>query len=101
MISHWKWHFREQGDEAFPGTGHLPASEPQVRDLQRENGAASVRARYIEKSAGHLLGGTVVARYRFIDEHRTQWSVEEMCRVLEVSRGGFHAWKNDPTVAAR
>ena len=38
MISHWKRHFREQGDEAFPGTGHLPASEPQVRDLQRENG---------------------------------------------------------------
>ena len=38
MISHWKRHFREQGDEAFPGTGHLPANEPQVRDLQRENG---------------------------------------------------------------
>jgi len=37
-----------------------------------------------------------VARYRFIDEHRTQWSVEEMCRVLEVSRGGFHAWKKRP-----
>ena len=37
-----------------------------------------------------------MARYRFIDEHRTQWSVEEMCRVLEVSRGGFHAWKKRP-----
>ena len=37
MISRWKRQFREQGDEAFPGTGHLPASEAQVRDLQREN----------------------------------------------------------------
>ena len=37
MISRWKRQFREQGDEAFPGTGHLPASEAQMRDLQREN----------------------------------------------------------------
>ena len=32
-------------------------------------------------------------RYRFIFEHRTLWRVEEMCRVLEVSRSGFYAWK--------
>ena len=37
MISRWKHQFREQGDEAFPGTGHLMPSEAQVRDLQREN----------------------------------------------------------------
>ena len=35
-----------------------------------------------------------MARYRFIDEHRTPWSVKEMCRVLEGSRSGFYAWKN-------
>lgn len=34
-----------------------------------------------------------MARYRFIKEHRTRWSVEEMCRVLEVSPSGYHAWK--------
>ena len=33
-------------------------------------------------------------RYRFIFEHRTLWRVEEMCRVLEVSRSGFYAWQN-------
>jgi putative transposase len=37
-----------------------------------------------------------VARYRFVDEHRTQWSVGEMYRVLEVSRSGFYAWKKRP-----
>ena len=33
-------------------------------------------------------------RYRFIFEHRTLWRVEEMCRVLEVSRSGCYAWQN-------
>ena len=31
-------------------------------------------------------------RCRFIAEHRTRWSVEEMCRLLEVSRSGFYGW---------
>ena len=37
MISRWKRQLREQGEEAFPGTGHLTATEAQLRDLQREN----------------------------------------------------------------
>jgi len=37
MISRWKRQLRQQGEEAFPGTGHLTAREAQVRDLQREN----------------------------------------------------------------
>ena len=37
-----------------------------------------------------------MARYRLIAEHRAQWGVEEMCRVLKVSRGGFYDWQRRP-----
>jgi transposase len=37
MISRWKRQLRTNGEEAFPGTGHLSIHDTQLRDLQREN----------------------------------------------------------------
>lgn len=31
-------------------------------------------------------------RYTFIARHRSIWSISRMCRLLEVSRSGFHEW---------
>ena len=36
IISRWKKQLKDNGDEAFPGTGHLSARDDEVRRLQRE-----------------------------------------------------------------
>jgi putative transposase len=33
-------------------------------------------------------------RFAFIAKHRTIWPVEWLCKALDVSRSGFHAWLN-------
>jgi transposase InsO family protein len=32
-------------------------------------------------------------RFAFIEEHERQWALSDLCRVLSVSRSGFHAWR--------
>jgi transposase len=36
-LFHWRSEFNEQPTEAFPGRGHLPATEERLRQLEREN----------------------------------------------------------------
>ncbi len=32
--------------------------------------------------------------FAWIEERKTEWPVAQMCRVLEVSRSGFYAWRS-------
>lgn len=38
-------------------------------------------------------------RFKFIRDHRTEYSVKRMCHVLKVRRSSYYKWKN--TQAAR
>src|SRR5215216_6454391 len=38
-------------------------------------------------------------RFAFIYEHRERWPLAVMCRMLEVSRSGYHAWRARPVNA--
>jgi transposase len=36
-LSHWRKQLREEGEQAFPGSGHQPPLEEENRRLRREN----------------------------------------------------------------
>ncbi len=36
-------------------------------------------------------------RYKFIQEHRQEFSIKRMCRLLDVTRSGYYAWQPEKT----
>ena len=37
-----------------------------------------------------------MSRFRFVEAHRSTYKVNQLCRLVEVSRTGFHAWCTRP-----
>ena len=40
-------------------------------------------------------------KYRFIEDHRDQYPVTLMCRILEVARSGYYQWRKQPLNARK
>ena len=97
---------RVDGDAAELGApGRCRCRSPEGADERGAGGAAraapegagcsSRNARDLEKSHGSLRAGErdAVSLFRFIAAETANYPISLLCRVLGVSRSGFHAWE--------
>ena len=50
LLRSWRASFQEQGDGAFPGKGHLPAVEEELRRLRAENQRLAIERDILKKA---------------------------------------------------
>ena len=51
-LHHWRKLFSEQGEQAFPGSGHLMPQEEEMRRLKRENDVLRQERDILKKALG-------------------------------------------------
>ena len=81
------------GVDAFPGSGHLTPLDAENRQLLRRRQAARPGARHPRTSRGVRRQPDEVT-FAWIGGRKGEWSITLVCRVREVSRPGFYAWRS-------
>ena len=91
-LHQWCKEFAQAGEQAFPGSGHPPAAEEELRRLRRELEVTRQERDILKKSTCPLFAQPGLM-YPFIAEHASQYAVSTMCRVLQVSVSGYYDWR--------
>ena len=89
VLYRWIRQYREDPENSFPGKGKLKSEDEELRLLRRELADVKEERDIVKKSCKHLLK-TPVMKYKFIIENRKEFRVGKMCKVLNVSRSGYH-----------
>jgi transposase len=56
-LHHWCQQFAEQGEQAFPGSGHQSPQEEEIRQLKRENELLRQERDVLKKAIGIFSRG--------------------------------------------
>ena len=56
-LQHWRKLFSEQGEQAFPGSGHQSRHEEEIRHLKRENELLRQERAVLKKAIGIFSRG--------------------------------------------
>jgi putative transposase len=97
VLYKWRRQLTQDPNNAFPGKGFLsewsPSDKPdevEFKRVLRENEILK-QERDILKNLGHILNSTRM-KYRFIQQHNSEFPLDRMCKVLKVSRSGYHSY---------
>ncbi|MBU0747015.1 MAG: IS3 family transposase [Gammaproteobacteria bacterium] len=83
---------KEQSSAGGVETSQLKAEVSRLKaELKRAN-----EERDIPKKGRNVLCQAVRVKYAFMTEHKGQFRLSSMCRVLRVQRSGYYAWKANP-----
>ncbi|UOY93290.1 IS3 family transposase [Ectobacillus sp. JY-23] len=87
----WKKKYTKEPEiqslQVFSSEEHeLREMRKRIKDLEEENA--------ILKKGDALLRERPSVRYQFIHEHRFEYRLEKMCKVLHVSRSGYYKWRD-------
>lgn len=99
VLSRWMRELTSAPTTAFPGNGQVRAGRVgRIAALKKEVARLKTERDILKRSPLFRSGGDM--RFAFIAKHRHIWPVSWLCRALEVSRSGFHAWLNRPAKRA-
>ncbi|MFS0235498.1 IS3 family transposase [Corynebacterium striatum] len=66
-----------------------------IRQLEKEVSKLREKRDILRKAAKYFAGrDTLVIRFQFVYDHRTEYSVKRMCHVLKLNRSSFYKWVN-------
>ncbi|MFS0462605.1 IS3 family transposase [Corynebacterium striatum] len=66
-----------------------------IRQLEKEVSKLREERDILRKAAKYFAGrDTLVIRFQFVYDHRTEYSVKRMCHVLKLNRSSFYKWVN-------
>ncbi len=65
----------------------------QLKRLRRELGEVKMERDILRKAASILFSGTQV-KFEFIRQHRDCYPVENICKILSVSKSGYYYWND-------
>nr|WP_093164424.1 IS3 family transposase [Aliiruegeria lutimaris] len=69
--------------------------EREVAELRRENRQLREERDVLKKGNG-VLRGEKQMRFAFVEEHRNDFPVARLCKIMDVSPRGYRAWRRRP-----
>ncbi|WP_267901361.1 IS3 family transposase [Cohnella faecalis] len=88
----WIAELKQDGMQAFPGSGNLKPEDKALRDLQKQLRDLQEENEILKKGNA-LLCKRPALIFPFIYKYRFKLRVAKMCSVFKVSRSGYYAWQ--------